>query len=110
MDQVTPYLGQAGEYLQSGYAGVNTLPGLLIALIVTMMMKEWKGLWVSALMATLFFYVVQTLAPALQGRPPLLPADLPTVGFWIGVLVTYVGYVIVLAILFLIKKMVLKAA
>lgn len=110
MEQVQPYLDQGYQVLQTGFTGVNGVIGLVIALIVVMMMQQWKQWFPSALLATVLFHLGQALKPMLSGKTLQLPPGLVTAEYWIGVGTTFVGYLVVLGLLFFLKKQVFKLA
>lgn len=110
MEQIQPYLNQGYEVLQTGYSGVNSVIGLVIALLVVMMMQQWKQWFPSALLATVLFHLAKALTPVLSGKTLMLPAGLLSAEYWIGVATTFAGYLVVLGLLFFLKKQVFKLA
>lgn len=89
---------------QGGFDGVNQIMGLLIALIAAILMSGWKRLWAMALGATLVHIIIGVLRPALDGGEIRLP-DVLTMPFWMMALALFLGYVVVIAIFFLIKSL-----
>lgn len=110
MEQVQPYLDQGYQVLQTGFSGVNGVVGLVIALLVVMMMQQWRQWFPMAVLATVLFHLGQALTPMLSVKTLQLPPGLVTADYWIGVGTTFVGYLVVLGLLFLIKKSVFKLA
>lgn len=116
MEAVQPYLDQAWVYLndliglmRGGYNNVNAAQGLVVAIFATVLMKEWKQIWPTALTAVLAHLVLDVLVPVMAGigsfrLPPVFDQS-----FWIYVITLYPGYVVVLALLFLVKKYVFRA-
>lgn len=110
MEQLQPYLDQGYQVVQTGYSGVNSLVGLVIALIVVWVMQAWRQWIPSAVFATVLFHLVSALRPMLAGGAFQLPPGLTTAAYWIGMLTTFVGYLVVIAVLFFIKRAVLRRA
>ena len=95
-------------FAREGFAEVNAVLGLLVAVVATLMMTAWARLPFVAVGATLAHIVLESLAPAIAGSggfslPPLLEPH-----FWRYAGVLFVGYLIVVAILFAIKRMVFR--
>lgn len=90
---------------QGGFDGVNQITGLLIALVAALLMTGWKRLWATALGATAAHIAIGVLRPVLDGGAFVLP-DLLTIGFWMAALALFLGYVVVIAVFFLIKSLV----
>jgi hypothetical protein len=103
-------MGQAYDFIHGGFATVNAQVGLLIiALIAAFLMKEWKQLWTMALMAVIVQIVAMTVMPLFSHGKFALP-DFITIGFWASFAALYIGFVIVIAAFFFVKKRVVKAA
>ena len=88
----------------TGFDGVNQVVGLVIAAIAALVMTSWRGLWATALGATLVHILIGVLKPMLDGGSMVLP-DILTGGFWIAGLALFLGYAIVIAIFFFIKSL-----
>lgn len=108
MDVITPYLQGAYEFLYTGYGQVNEIQGLVIALVAVVVMKEWKRIWFVAFGALMVHLIVDTLRPVLDGKDLKLP-NLVAAEFWISAAGLYLGFLIVTAVFFFVKKHVLKA-
>jgi hypothetical protein len=102
---------QALEYLRDGFGTINNPKGLLIALAATIFLGNWKQLLPVAAVATVVHIAIDRLAPVLAGGggsvtlPPLLEEP-----FWTQVLVLFLGYMIIIAVFFMIKNMFFKKA
>ena len=88
----------------SGFDGVNQVVGLVIAAIAALVMTHWRGLWATALGATVAHLLVGMVKPLLDGGALVLP-DILTGAFWIAGLALFLGYAIVIAIFFFIKSL-----
>lgn len=108
IDTLMGWLGEAYELLRQGFTGVNQVQGLLIGIIAALLMKEWKRLWFMAAAAAVIHVIITAMVPVLDGGPFRLP-DLVAMPFWLTLIALFLGYVVVIAVFFFIKKSVLKA-
>lgn len=103
------YVDQAVEILRQGFANANNPKGLLIALAATVFMQTWKQWLPVAFGAVLIHIAIDTLAPILAGGggnlalPPLTETS-----FWTQSGVLFVGYLIIIAVFFLVKSMLFR--
>lgn len=96
------------EFAREGFAEVNAVLGLLVAVVAALMLADWKRLPFVAVGAVLAHLALESLAPVIAETgafrlPPLLEAH-----FWRYAAVLFVGYLIVVAILFSIKRLVFR--
>jgi hypothetical protein len=99
-------IGFFRDGFHEGYARVNALLGLLIAVVAVYSMHEWKRIWMVALGATLAYLVAQWALPILDQRAPIrLPPELLEYSYWQIALALYFGFLVVVAVFFLMKKM-----
>jgi hypothetical protein len=92
-----------------GFDGVNQVVGLVIAVLAALMMVAWRSLWATAAGATLVHILVEALRPALDGGDFLLP-DVLSVGFWVTAFALFLGYSIVIAVMFFLKTLITGSA
>ncbi|WP_297733175.1 hypothetical protein [uncultured Maricaulis sp.] len=102
------FLEQFLGYAREGFAEVNAVLGLLVAAVSTLILSKWARLPIVAGGAVIAHIVLESLAPVIAGvggfhLPPLLEAH-----FWREVGVLFVGYLVVIGILFAIKRVVTK--
>lgn len=102
-------LEQVLSFAREGFAEVNAVLGLLVAVMAALTMTAWARLPLIAGGAVLAHVVLETLAPVIAESggfhlPPLLEPH-----FWRYVGVLFVGYLIVVGILFAIKRVVVKS-
>ncbi|WP_291844376.1 hypothetical protein [Maricaulis sp.] len=102
------FLEQFLSLAREGFAEVNAVLGLLIAAVATLVLSKWSRLIVVAGGAVIAHIVLESLAPVIAevggfNLPPLLEAY-----FWREVGVLFVGYLVVIGILFVIKRIVTK--
>jgi hypothetical protein len=112
MHEFQYYLNEIIDFLRTGFrdgfAHVNAVLGLIIALIAAYMLSSWKRLWAVALGATLVHLVAEVMLPVLDNREPFhLPPNLVDISYWRDAIALYLGYLIVIAVFFIIKTRVL---
>lgn len=105
-----PYVHDSISLLQSTYAGLNQVQGLLIAVIASILMKDWKQLAPMAFASTLVYLVVSLVEPVFHGGAFRLPEDLLTLGFWLGLVAKFLIFMVIIALFFAIKGLFLKTA
>ena len=96
-------------FAREGLAEVNAVLGLLVAAIAALTLSKWARLPVIAAGAVIAHIVLQSLAPVIAEvgglhLPPLLEAR-----FWREAAALFVGYLVVIGILFAIKRVVAKS-
>jgi|SRR5580704_3542925 hypothetical protein len=114
MDQVRYYLHEILSFLQNGlHEGFghvnNTALGIIIALYSAYLLHELKKIWQQALAATILHRFAEIMIPVLANQSRFeLPPNLIELSYWEATLVLYIGYVVVIAVLFFIKTRVLS--
>jgi hypothetical protein len=97
--------------LRDGFAHVNGALGLIVALVGAYTLNSWKRLWAVALAATLVHLVAEVMIPVLANQTRFaLPSDLLSMTYWRTALALYLGYLLVIALFFVVKKNVLPKA
>ena len=103
------YVDQAIQTLRDGFANINNPKGLLIALAATIFMGGWKQWLPIAIGATVIHLLIGVLAPVLsEGNGQVRLPGLMEQDFWVSTGVLFVGYAIVIAVFFFLKKMLFK--
>jgi hypothetical protein len=108
MDQLMHYLDEVFFFIREGFARVNAVLGLIIALFAAFQLSSWKKLWEIALAATLVHIVALVVVPFIDHNAALHLPPLMDVSFWRDTLAVYVGYVIIIAVFFFIRSKLLK--
>ena len=95
-------------YLDVGFAQVNVVQGLLIAVIAAFMMYSWSSVFVVAAGATVIHVLVDALLPVLNNSgefrlPPVVDGD-----YWRYLLALYIGFLIIIPVFYLVKTMILR--
>ncbi|WP_372708406.1 hypothetical protein [Brevundimonas sp.] len=104
IDSIGAFLTGLFGLAQGGFDTVNQITGLVIAVIAALMMTGWSRLWSTSLGAALVFILVGLLRPMLDGGAFVMP-PLLTLAFWMTVLALFLGFAVVIAVLFLIKSL-----
>ena len=97
-------LNQIVSFFQTGFYGVNVAQGLIIAAIAAYMMNDWRRVLVVALGCVFAHLLVDLILPVFRGGGFRLP-PLVEVGFWQNFLRLYAGYLIVVNVFYLIKRL-----
>ena len=108
MDQVLHYLNEALDFVRTGFAHVNAILGLIIALFAAFQLASWKKLWEVALAAAIVHIVALVLIPVVDHNAQVHLPPLLDTGFWRDTLALYFGYVIMIAVLFFVRTRLLK--
>jgi len=96
------------DFMRAGFNEVNAVQGLIIAVVAALLLPNLNRLPAFTVGATLVHLIVDALLPVLaRGQTFRLP-DFLTLPFWREVAVLLVGYLIVIAILSMIKKVLFK--
>ncbi|MDG1416339.1 MAG: hypothetical protein P8J78_03890 [Maricaulis sp.] len=96
------------EFAREGFAEVNAVQGLVVALVAALMLSQWSRLIVIAAGAVIAHVALDVLSPVFAESgdfrlPPLLESWYLR---YLGLL--YVGYLAIIGILFMVKRVVVK--
>ena len=103
VDRIIEALSSVFSLAGAGFDGVNQALGLVIALAAALMTSSWRRLPVSALGAVLVHLLFLAMLPLARGGSFVLPEVLSG-DFWIGAAALFLGYLIVIAIFFVLKS------
>ncbi len=103
-DSIGAFLTGIFGLAQGGFDTINQVTGLIIAVIATFMMPAWNRLWATSLGAAFIFILVGLLRPLLDGGAFVMP-PLLTLTFWMTVLALFLGFAVVIAVMFFIKSL-----
>lgn len=102
-------INQAIQTLHDGFLEINHPKGLLIALAATLFMGSWRQLIPVAVAATIIHIAIDVLAPVLAGHGGTIALpDFMTSAFWTNAGIYFLGYLIIIAVFFLIKSMLFR--
>jgi hypothetical protein len=96
-------------YLNTGFAQVNVVQGLLIAIVAAFMMYSWGSVFAVAIGAVVVHVLVDALLPVLNNAgefrlPPVVDGE-----YWKYLLALYLGYIVVISVFFVIKRVLVSA-
>lgn len=107
-------IDNAVQTLRDGFTNINHPQGLLIALVATVFMQNWRQWLPIAIGALVVDRIVQVVGPVLAGRNSgaqlMLPHNLMEQSYWSEALVLFVGYLVVIGIFFFLKRLVFRGA
>lgn len=99
------YVDQAISTLRDGFGQINHPQGLIIALIAALLMPSWRQWLPMALLATVVHIAVDKLPDILRGGG--LP-DFTVPKFWTDAGAYFLGYLVIIAVFFLLKSLVVR--
>jgi hypothetical protein len=102
-------LEQVLSFAREGFAEVNAVLGLLVALVSVLLMRGWVRLPLIAAGAVVAHLVLGTLAPVIAEVGGFALPSVLEPHFWHDVGLLFVGYLIVIGILYAIKRVVVKS-
>lgn len=108
------YLHEIISFLRNGaHEGFghinNTALGIIIGLYAAYQLHEIKKIWRQALFATILHRFAEIMIPVLANESRFaLPPNLLDLSYWEATAVLYIGYVIVIAVLYFLKTRVLS--
>ena len=95
-------------YLQTGFAHVNVVQGLLIAIVAAFLLYRWSSVF--AIGAVVVHVLVDALMPVLNNNGGAF--RLPNVvdgEFWRYMLALYLGYLVTITVFYVVKRVLLSA-
>ena len=96
--------------MMDGFHQVNAVVGIVIALVAALLMKQGKQLLIMSLIATVVYAIAVVVLPVVTEHAPFrMPDNLVTLAYWKNLGALFVGFLIVIGVLYFIKKKVLKA-
>ncbi|WP_203292680.1 hypothetical protein [Maricaulis parjimensis] len=98
------------SFAREGFAEVNAVLGLLVAAVAAFLLNKWTRLPVIAAGAVLAHAGLEILAPVIAESGGLRLPSLLEAHYWRYLAVLFVGYLIVIGILFAIKRVVIKSS
>lgn len=101
-------LNQILEFMRAGFNEVNALQGLIIALIAALLLPAWGRLPMFVVGATLVHIAVDVLRPLISGGGQIRLPEILEFYFWQDVAFLLIGYLIIIAVLYLVRRVFLK--
>jgi len=102
------FLQQVLDFFRAGFDQVNAVQGLIIALIAAILLPSLARLPMFVVGATLVHVIVDTLLPVLAGGGAIQLPQVLELSFWVKVATLLAGYLVVILILGLIKRLLLR--
>lgn len=96
------------DFFRAGFDSVNAVQGLIIVLVAALMMPDWKRLPAFVLGAVVVHVLVDSLLPVLAGGAPLSLPPILEGWFWRYAATLAGGYLIVIALLTVIRRLILR--
>lgn len=96
------------DFFRAGFNQVNAVQGLIIALVAALLLPRLARLPMFVVAAALVHVIVDTLLPALSGSGEIALPPVLEQGFWRYAATLLAGYLVVIAILGLIKRVLLR--
>jgi glycopeptide antibiotics resistance protein len=109
MHDVMYYLNWILDFFREGFAQVNAVLGLLIAVYFAYRMPEWSRLWAVALGAVLAHIIASILIPVIDHNAPFRLPPLLEASFLQSVIALYLGYIVAITAFFFVKQNVLAS-
>ena len=97
-------------YAQTGFHEINALQGLLIAIIAAIFLHRWAGVFAVAVGATIVHLVLDVMLPVLANNAAFRLPEIIDGNYWRYALTLYVGYLIVISVFYIIKRVVLRGS
>ena len=94
-------------YFQAGFYHVNGVQGLLIAGVLAYSMPTWQRLPSTAVVAVIAQVILGVMLPVLANGSALKLPPLVEVGYWKYLAELFAGYLLVVALFFFVKSLVL---
>jgi len=112
MHEIMIYLSDFLRFFETGvrdgFTHINAALGLIIAMVAAYRLAHWKRLWAAALGATITQLVAVVVIPVLANEASFrLPPNLLTLHYWRTAAALYLGYLLVIALFYGLKKSVL---
>jgi hypothetical protein len=108
MDELLHYVNELLTFFREGFAHVNAILGLIIALFAAFQLSSWKQLWEISLAATLVHVAALVLIPVVDHNAALRLPPLMDYAFWRDTFAVYIGYVIIISVFFFMRTKLMK--
>lgn len=110
MEMVQHVLDLVASYFQTGFYQVNAVQGLIIAAVAAYMLSDWRRILFVTAGAVVVHAIFDVMIPVLGGHAAFRLPPLVEMEYWRHLLQLYAGYLIVISVLYVIKRVVLGGA
>lgn len=100
------FVNEVLAFFREGFHHVNAVQGLIIAFVAAMIMPSWRRLVPLALGATIVHVVADIVIPMIARHAAFHLPDVVSLGFWRFAGTLFLGYIIVIAVFYLLKRIV----
>lgn len=101
-------INQILDFMRAGFDQVNAVQGLIIAFVAALLVPGWSRLPMFAVGATVVHILVDMLFPVISAGASLRLPEFLELPFWREVGFLLIGYLIVIAVLVLLRKVFLR--
>lgn len=101
-------VNQILDFMRAGFDQVNAVQGLIIAFVAALLLPAWGRLPAFVVAATVVHLLVDVLMPVIAGGAALRLPSFLELPFWREVAFLLIGYFIVIAVLFLLRRVLLR--
>ena len=108
METLNQFWSDLNVYMQAGFTHVNALQGLLIAIAAAYILRRWVSVFTVAAGATIVHVIVDVMLPVLANSAPFRLPPLVDAEYWRYLLTLYVGYVLVITVFYIVKRVVFR--
>jgi hypothetical protein len=100
------FLNEILALFREGFHHVNAIQGLIIALVAAIVMPRWRRLLPMAFLATIVHVIADMLIPMIARHAAFHLPNIMAFGYWRFVGTLFLGYIVVIAVFFLMKSLV----
>ncbi len=108
METLQTFLNDTNAYLQVGFAQINAVQGLLIAIVSAFLMHRWSNVFAVAAGATVVHLVADVMLPVIANSAPFRLPQMVDNAYWQYALALYVGYLAVITIFYIVKRVLVR--
>jgi hypothetical protein len=95
------------DFFAAGFNQVNAIQGIIIGVLAAFVLRQYSRILVISFAATLVHLVVDTALPVIRGAELKLP-PLADLEWWKYVLLLYVGYLVVITVIYILKRILIR--
>lgn len=96
------------EFARAGFAEINAVQGLIIALVAAQFLPSWRRLPRYAIYAAIIHLAVDLILSVLADGSAFRLPEFLELPFWRYVATLLIGYLVIIAVFALIKRLVLR--